>query len=139
MSDPIAAIHRFTVPAEPLAVLLVGFERLDADALAARLARLAQRTPIPRDLAVVACPTADAEAVRRAVGSRPGRQIAVVCLGERYPGEEARRLIASHDAARRVSSGAAGLRTAGGAARRWRDSRCSTKPINRTTTKFRNR
>jgi len=96
MSDPIAAIHRFTVPAEPLAVLLVGFERLDADALAARLARLAQRTPIPRDLAVVACPTADAEAVRRAVGSRPGRQIAVVCLGERYPGEEARRLIAGH-------------------------------------------
>src|SRR6202023_3408026 len=58
MSDPIAALHRFTAPAEPLDVLLIGFERLDADALRARLARLAQRTPIPRDLEVVVCPTA---------------------------------------------------------------------------------
>src|SRR6202030_1645158 len=32
----------------------------------------------------------------RARGGRPGLQIAVVCLGERYPGEEARRLIAGH-------------------------------------------
>ncbi len=96
MSDPIAALHRFTAPAEPLAVLLIGFERLDADALRARLARLAQRTPIPRDLEVVVFPTADAEAARRALGGRPGLQIAVVCLGERYPGEEARRLIAGH-------------------------------------------
>ena len=96
MSDPIAALHRFTAPAEPLAVLLIGFERLDADALRARLARLAQRMPIPRDLEVVVCPTADAEAARRALGGREGLQIAVVCLGERYPGDEARRLIAGH-------------------------------------------
>lgn len=96
MSDPIAALHRFTAPAEPLAVLLIGFERLDADALRARLARLAQRTPIPRDLEVVVCPTADAEAARQALGGRQGLEIAVVCLGERYPGDEARRLIAGH-------------------------------------------
>ncbi len=96
MSDPIAALHRFTAPAEPLAVLLIGFERLDADAPRARLARLAQRMPIPRDLEVVVCPTADAEAARRALGGREGLQIAVVCLGERYPGDEARRLIAGH-------------------------------------------
>lgn len=96
MSDPIAALHRFTAPAEPLAVLMIGFERLDADALRARLARLGQRTPIPHDLEVVVCPTADAEAARRALGGRLGLQIAVVCLGERYPGDEARRLIAGH-------------------------------------------
>jgi membrane fusion protein (multidrug efflux system) len=96
MSDPIAALHRFTAPAEPLAVLLIGFERLDADALRARLARLAQRAPIPRDLEVVAFATADAEAARRELGGRLGLQIAVVCLGERYPGDEARRLIAGH-------------------------------------------
>jgi multidrug efflux pump subunit AcrA (membrane-fusion protein) len=108
MSDPIAALHRFTAPAEPLAVLLIGFERLDADALRARLARLAQRTPIPRDLEVLVCPTADAEAARLALGAlggRPGRQIAVVCLGERYPGEEARRLIAG----RQLDETAAGI------------------------------
>src|SRR5207302_11246591 len=64
MSDPIAALHRFAAPSEPLAVLLIGFGRLDADALRARLARLAQRMPIPRDLEVVVCPTADAEAAR---------------------------------------------------------------------------
>jgi membrane fusion protein (multidrug efflux system) len=97
MSDPIASLHRFTAPAEPLAVLLIGFERLDADALRARLARLAQRTPIPRDVEVVVCPTADAEAARRALDGQPGRQVAVVCLGERYQGEEARRLIAGHE------------------------------------------
>jgi multidrug efflux pump subunit AcrA (membrane-fusion protein) len=99
MSDPIAALHRFTAPAEPLAVVLIGFERLDADALRARLARLGQRTPIPRDLEVLVFPTADAEAARLALGALGGGrgpQIAVVCLGERYSGEEARRLIAGH-------------------------------------------
>src|ERR1700674_1775578 len=97
MSDPIASLHRFTAPAEPLAVLLIGFERLDADGLRARLARVAHRAPVPRDVEVIVCPTADAEAARRALGGRPGRQIAVVCLGERYQGEEARRLIAGHE------------------------------------------
>jgi biotin carboxyl carrier protein len=99
MSDPVAAFHRFTSPAEPLAVLLVGFEHPDADALRARLARLAQNIRAAhagRDLEVVVCPAADAESVRRALGGRLTSQIAVVCLGERYQGEEARQLIAGH-------------------------------------------
>jgi hypothetical protein len=100
MSDPVASFHRFTSPAEPLAVLLVGFDHPDADALRARLARLAQSIRAARagrDLEVIVCPDADAESVRRALGGRETSQVAVVCLGERYQGEEARQLIASHE------------------------------------------
>jgi hypothetical protein len=103
MSDPVASFHRFTAPAEPLAVLLVGFDHPDADALRSRLSRLAQSIRAARtgrDLEVFVSAGADAESVRRALGSRQtaqSSQIAVVCLGERYQGEEARQLIAGHE------------------------------------------
>ncbi len=104
MPDPtaIAAFHRYTAPEDPLAVLLVGFDHPDADALRSRLARLThgiQAVPAARggrDLEVIVSAGADAESVQRALGGRRRPQIAVVCLGERYQGEEARRLIAGH-------------------------------------------
>jgi GAF domain/HlyD family secretion protein len=83
MSDALASIHHFSPTGEPPVVLLVGFERDAAEALRARLGRLA------RGIEVVAA--ADPPAAYRLAGDR---QVAVVCLGERYSGEEARQLIA---------------------------------------------
>ncbi len=86
MPDPIATLHRFAPAAEPPAVLLVGFERADAEALRARLGRSLRGG---ESVEVIATPSP--EAARQQVA---GREVAVVCLGERYTGEEARRLIA---------------------------------------------
>ena len=91
-------------------MLLVGFDRLDAEALRVRLAGAA--------VEVVACATADPAAAWALLGGRP---LAVVCLGELAGGEEARRLIASHEldeAPWRSTAGPAGAGGgAGGAAR----------------------
>jgi biotin carboxyl carrier protein len=83
MSDPVASFQRFAPPAEPPAVLLVGFDRPYAEALRSRLGPAVE---------VVASPGLDGARELAA-----GRQVAVVCLGERYTGEEARRLIADQE------------------------------------------
>jgi hypothetical protein len=88
MSDPAAAFHRFARPAEPPVVLLVGFDRADAEALRARLAAGG------RGVDVVASAGLDLAAAQRQLGGRP---VAVVCFGERFSGEEARRLIAGQE------------------------------------------
>jgi len=105
MSDPLASFHRFASPAEPPAVLLVGFDRADAEALRARLARL---LPGARGVEVAASAGVDPEAMRRALGGQSSRQIAVVCLGERCQGEEARRLIAGRELDEALAAGGAG-------------------------------
>src|SRR5437588_11576650 len=86
MPDFAATLRRVAPPAGAPAVLLVGFERPDAEALRARLAGT--------DVEVVACATADPAAARALLGGRP---LAVVCLGEHAGGEAARRLIASQE------------------------------------------
>src|SRR5260370_25449833 len=86
MPDFAATLRRVAPPAGAPAVLLVGFERPDAEALRARLAGT--------DVEVVACATADPAAARALVGGRP---LAVVCLGEHAGGEAARRPIATQE------------------------------------------
>jgi hypothetical protein len=88
MSDPAASLHRFARAAEPPVVLLVGFDRPEAEALRARLA------PGGRGVEVVSSTSFELAAPRRQLGGRP---VAVVCFGERFSGEEARRLIASQE------------------------------------------
>jgi hypothetical protein len=99
MSDPATAFHRFARPAEPPVVLLVGFDRPDAEALRSRLA------PGGRGVEVVASAGLDLDAARRQLGGRP---VAVVCFGERFSGEEARRLIAGQELDEMLAGGAAG-------------------------------
>jgi biotin carboxyl carrier protein len=89
MSDPLASVHGFAPAAEPPAVLLVGFDRADAEALRARL----------RAAGIEAVAAAGSEdllggAARRLGGGRP---VAVVCFGERSGGEEARRILAGQE------------------------------------------
>jgi membrane fusion protein (multidrug efflux system) len=89
MPDTVASLHRFAPAAEPPAVLLVGFERADAEALRARLGRSLRGG---ESVEVLASPSP--ETARQQVA---GREVAVVCLGERYSGEAARRLIAGEE------------------------------------------
>jgi multidrug efflux pump subunit AcrA (membrane-fusion protein) len=86
MPHPLASLRGFAPAAEPLAVLLVGFDRHDAEALRARLEA--------GGVEVAASASSDPGAVRRLARGRP---VAVVCVGERYAGEEARRLIAGQE------------------------------------------
>lgn len=83
MPDPVASLHRFAPPAEPRTVLLLGFERADAEALRSRLGRT---------LEVLAAE--EPEAARRLIA---GRAVAVICLGEHAAGVEAHRLIAGQE------------------------------------------
>src|SRR5437016_2330205 len=88
MSDSLATDRRFASHAEPLAVLLMGFERPEADALRVRLARQGC------DVEVAVAPGGDAEQARQALAGHRLPTVAVVCLGERAGGEQARRLLA---------------------------------------------
>jgi hypothetical protein len=122
MSDPLATSHRFapTPPVEssgPPAVLLAGFERSYAEALRSRLlgggdergaekgdrAERAERPDRPRRPRLEVVVATTIEDAWRQAGSRP---VAAVCLGERYSGEEARRLIAEEDPAAGAKGGA---------------------------------
>jgi multidrug efflux pump subunit AcrA (membrane-fusion protein) len=98
MSDPAAVLHRLAGAAEPPVVLLVGFDRADAEALRTRLA------PRAPGVEVIAGASVEQAAARR---QRAGRPVAVVCFGDRFSGEEARRLLASNELEELLAGGGA--------------------------------
>ncbi|HLX10622.1 MAG TPA: HlyD family efflux transporter periplasmic adaptor subunit, partial [Thermoanaerobaculia bacterium] len=144
MSDPLASRHRLAPTTAPAVVVLIGFERPDAEALRTRLVRLSQQWPRGPQVSplhqagslhqsvggveVVVSPDLPAhhagrndqdpaaiETVLQALRAAVGgRAVAVVCLGERAGGETAKRLIAGHELDGALASGVAATAVHGG-------------------------